>query len=170
MNQQAMLTQLYAAWTVVRHLAFWAKWAFYTLFAAPSVMLCAALALYSGFSFSTIPREFYQYAADIAKYPAAQDGYLTVQTCNDLQANQLASAKESGATLPPAAICKTFGFSERPIEKLTLEASKYLWFGYVIAVFITAFLASMLGLFESSRRAFLASAGGTRPRSAKPAA
>jgi len=46
MNQEALQTQLEAAWTVVRHIAFWAKWAFYTLFAVPSVLLCVALALY----------------------------------------------------------------------------------------------------------------------------
>lgn len=167
MNQEALQTQLEAAWTVVRHIAFWAKWAFYTLFAVPSVLLCVALALYSGFSFSPIPREFYQYVSDVAKYPTAQDGYVTVQTCKDPDVRKLASGEKTEAALPPI-ICKTLGFSEQPIEKLTSEASKYLWGGYGIAVFVAAFFASMLGIFESSRRAFRASATGRGPRTDKP--
>lgn len=151
MNQEAMVTQLYAAWTIVRHVAFWAKWAFYVLFAWPSVALCAALALYSGFSFSTIPRELYQYAADATKQPAAPDGYLTVQTCKDPKPDT------SSVKIEAPVMCKNLGFVQEPIDALAKEAGRYLWLAYAVVVFIGAFLASMFGLFESSRRAFKAS-------------
>jgi hypothetical protein len=150
-NQQAMLTQLYSAWTVFRRLAFWVRWAFYMLFVVPSVMLCAALAVYSQWSFSAIPREVLQYAADATKYPAAPDGFLSVQTCTDAK-----PAVAPGALTPPT-VCKTHGMEQRSINGMAKEAGRFLWLAYVVAVFTACFGASMLGMFERSRRAFLAS-------------
>jgi len=160
MNKEAMLTQFYSVWTVVRHIAFWVKWAFYVFFAVPSVVLCLALAAYSGFSFSTIPRDFYQYAAELAKYPAAADGYLTVEVCKD-------PTPTDSASLPkPTPICKTHGLEQKPIESLAQDTARTLGAAYLLVVFLGAASASMLGLFGSSRRTLLASIGVLRSMSA----
>ncbi len=75
MNSQAALPKLSAAWTLFRHIAFWGGWAFRVLVVVPSVAFCLLLAVYSDFSFSTIPRELLQAVADATKYPAAPAPY-----------------------------------------------------------------------------------------------
>ena len=129
-----------------RHVVFWSKWAFYVLVVMPSVMLCAALAFYSDFSFSAIPNELLQYTSERAAYPAARDGYLTVRACQD----PVASA--TAGTLP--VLCKTFGFEQRAISSMAAEAGQLLRQTYFFLVLVGAAMAYALGLFARSRRAF----------------
>ncbi|WP_321874480.1 hypothetical protein [Burkholderia ubonensis] len=158
-NQKAMLEQLYVAWTELRNVAFWLRWVFVVLFVMPSVTFCFVLALYSDWSFSSIPREVLQFAADTAKYPVASDGFVSVQTCTAWKAIDGTPITASAATgVPPVpAICKTHGVEQRPIDALASDIGRNLWFGYAVAVVFWFGLFVVFGVMSSSRRAFLAS-------------
>jgi hypothetical protein len=152
-SQQKMLDQVYVMWTEMRRFFFWLRWAFLVLFAAPSVIFCAALAIYSDFSFASIPQEVLQFAADTTKYPAARDGYLSVQACLDDPTPLPASGTRPLRPTP----CQRFGIKQESITSMAKQASGYLWNGYVVAVSFAVFLFGFSGLFANSRRAFLAS-------------
>lgn len=154
MEQQAMLNQVYAAWTAFRRVAFWLRWAFLVLFVVPSVMLCGVLAVGSGFSFSGVPRMILQDIAETARYPAAPDGMLTVQVCKDPAVRSV-----DGKPLPPMppVVCKSYGYEQRSIEAMAQEHGRYLWGLYFLAVLVGCVSAWMLGSFQRSRRSFLSS-------------
>ncbi|MDO3615273.1 hypothetical protein Q3O97_05390 [Ralstonia pseudosolanacearum] len=150
MNSQATTRpNLSTAWTVFRHIAFWGGWAFRMLVVVPSVMFCLLLAVHSGFSFSAIPHEVLQHVADSAKYPAAPDGYVTVQTCKD--------SKPAVTDLAPPVACKTFGFEQQSIADAALTAGQNLETMYCIFVLLGFGWVLMVGSFTSSRHAFRAS-------------
>lgn len=150
MNSQAIRPNLSAAWTLFHHIAFWSDWTFRMLVVVPSVAFCLLLAVYSDFSFSTIPHEVLQRVADSARYPAAPDGYVTVQTCKEI-------APVVKDLLPPAALCKTFGFEQKSIDASALELGRNLATVYCIFVVLGFGWVLMVGSFTSSRRAFRAS-------------
>ncbi|RQU83890.1 hypothetical protein [Burkholderia cenocepacia] len=158
-NQKAILAQLYIAWTECRNVMFWLRWAFIFLFVMPSVTFCFLLAMYSDWSFSTVPREVIQFAADTAKYPAASDGFVSVQSCTAWKAFDGTPISASAATgVPPVpAICKTFGVEQRAIDGLARDIGRNLWFGYAVAVVFWFGIFVMFGVVARSRRAFLAS-------------
>lgn len=150
MNSQATTRpDLSAAWTVFRHIAFWGGWAFRMLIVVPSVAFCLLLAVYSDFSFSTIPQEVLQRIADTAKYPAAPDGYVTMRTCKD--------SKPAVKDLAPPVACKTFGFEQQSIAESALAAGQNLATMYCIFVLLGFGWVLMVGSFTSSRHAFRAS-------------
>ncbi|WP_249354831.1 hypothetical protein [Ralstonia sp. 3PA37C10] len=150
MNSQATTRpDLSAAWTVIRHIAFWGGWAFRMLIVVPSVAFCLLLAVYSDFSFSTIPQEVLQRIADTAKYPAAPDGYVTMRTCKD--------SKPAVKDLAPQVACKTFGFEQQSIAESALAAGQNLATMYCIFVLLGFGWVLTVGSFTSSRHAFRAS-------------
>ncbi|WP_322075494.1 hypothetical protein [Burkholderia cenocepacia] len=153
-KQELMLNQLYAAWTVCRRIGFWLRWAFLVLFVVPSVMACGALALASGFSFTSIPRMILQGEAEAARLPAAPDGMLTVQVCKDPAVTSV-----DGKPVPamPPLVCKNFGYEQRSIEAMAQENGRYLWVVYGLAVLMACAIAHVFNVFDRSRRAFLAS-------------
>ncbi len=126
------------------HTLFVAKWAFYIFFVCPSVSLCTALALYSNFSFQTIPREILEFAAQTANNPPAQPGSLLIQVCKD---------KIPDHALPASPICQTKGFEQRPIAALARDLGERLWLFYAIVVTVAGTLAIGLGLFDRDRAA-----------------
>lgn len=150
MNSQAKPAKLSAAWTLLRHFAFWANWAFRMLVVVPSVAFCLLLAVYSDFSFSAIPHELLQYVAESAKYPAAPAGSVTVRTCTEIAS----VAKDLPA---PTALCKTFGYEQKSIDASAFEAGRMLGTVYAIFVVLGFGWVLMVGTFSSSRRAFKAS-------------
>jgi hypothetical protein len=139
------------AWLIARHVAFWAKWAFYVFFAIPSVVFCAVLAYTSYFSFATIPREIFQYASEAAQRPAAPPGYLMVRRCED------AKREPTGAVAPPSATCKTWGLEQRSIESMASAVQQQLWEMYLMTVFMSVGAVFGFGTFSSSRSRFKAS-------------
>lgn len=150
MNSQATLAKLSAAWTLFRHIAFWGGWVFRLLVVVPSVAFCLLLAVYSDFSFSTIPRELLQTIADGAKYPAAPAGYVTVRTCKDTTS----AVKDLP---PPQALCKTFGFEQKSIDASAREAGMNLALVYSIFVLLGWGWYLFSGSFNDSQRTFRAS-------------
>ncbi|MGC8213210.1 hypothetical protein [Ralstonia pseudosolanacearum] len=149
MNSQVTRPNLSATWTLFRHIAFWGDWAFRMLVVVPSVAFCLLLAVYSDFSFSTIPHEVLQRVADTAKYPAAPDGYVTVRTCKD--------TRVATKDLSPPPACKAFGFEQQSIADSALAAGQNLATMYCIFVLLGFGWVLMVGSFTSSRRAFRAS-------------
>jgi hypothetical protein len=156
MNHQAILQRVLPVWLVARHVAFWAKWAFYVFFAIPSMVFCTVLAYTSYFSFATIPREVFQYASEVAQRPAAPPGYLTVRHCEDPE------QAATGIRRKPFAICKTWGLEKRSIDSLANEAQQQLWEMYLMTVFMSVGAVFFLGIFSSSRSRFRASSAGYR--------
>lgn len=148
-SQATTRPDLSAAWTVIRHIAFWGGWAFRMLVVVPSVAFCLLLAVYSDFSFSTIPHEVLQRIADTARYPAAPDGYVTVRTCKD--------SKPAVKDLAPPVACKTFGFEQQSITDSAHAAGQNLATMYCIFVLLGFGWVLMVGSFTSSRHAFRAS-------------
>lgn len=121
------------------HTVFVGKWAFYIFFVFPSLILCGALALYSNFSFQTIPREILEFAAQTANNPPAQPGSLSIQVCQD---------KIPDHALPASPICQSKGFEQRPIAALARDLGERLWLFYAIVVTVAGALAIALGLFN----------------------
>ncbi|WP_244106502.1 hypothetical protein [Paraburkholderia phenazinium] len=156
MNRQAIAQRVLPVWLATRHVAFWAKWAFYVFFAIPSVVFCAVLAYCSYFSFATIPREVFQYASEVAQRPAAPPGYLTVRHCED--------PKPAATVLrrKPFAVCKTWGLEKRSIESMASEVEQQLWEMYLTTVLMSIGCVLGLGIFYSSRSRFKASTAGYR--------
>ncbi|KVS70132.1 hypothetical protein [Burkholderia cepacia] len=144
MTNQPKLTPLDRARHLARYTLFVAKWAFYIFFVCPSVSLCSALALYSNFSFQTIPREILEFAAQTANNPPAQPGSLSIQVCQD---------KIPARALPASPICQSKGLEQRPIEALARDLSERLWLFYAIVVTVAGALAIGLGLFDRDRAA-----------------
>ncbi|TDA45610.1 hypothetical protein EVG18_20680 [Burkholderia pyrrocinia] len=123
---------------------FVAKWAFYIFFAIPSVILCGALALYSNFSFQTIPREILEFGAQTASYPPAPIGSIAIKVCKD---------NAPGRARPPSPICQSNAIEHRPIEALARDLGERLSWAYAIVVMLSAGLAIGLGLFGRDRAA-----------------
>lgn len=144
MTNQPMRAPLERARYLATEALFVAKWAFYIFFAIPSVILCGALALYSNFSFQTIPREILEFAAQTANNPPAQPGSLSIQVCQDKTPNH---------ALPASPICQSKGFEQRPIAALARDLGERLWLFYAIVVTVAGVLAIGLGLFDRDRAA-----------------
>ena len=123
---------------------FVAKWAFYILVVTPSVMLCGVLALYSNFSFQTIPREVLEFAAQTASYPPAPIGSISIRACKD---------KVPDHALPASPVCQSKGFEQQPIAALARDLGERLWWAYTIVVSVPAALVIGLGLFGRDRAA-----------------
>lgn len=121
---------------------FVAKLAFYVFFVIPSMILGGVLALYSNFSFETIPREVLQFAAQTATNPPARPGSLSIEVCKD---------KVPAHALPASPICQSKSFEQRPIEALATELGNRLWWSYAIVVFLSLGLAMVLGPFRRDR-------------------
>ncbi|MBF5008581.1 hypothetical protein [Burkholderia pseudomultivorans] len=119
------------------------KWAFYVFFVIPSVIVGGVLALYSNFSFQTIPREVLQFAAQTAANPPAQQGSLWIQVCKD---------KVPDHALPPSPICKSKRLEQRPIEALAREVGERLLWAYAVVVALAAGLAIVFGPFLNAHR------------------
>lgn len=115
------------------------KLAFYIFFAIPSMILGGVLALYSNFSFETIPREVLQFAARTATNPPAQPGSLTIEVCKD---------KVPDHALRASPICETKGFEQQPIDALATELGNRLWWSYAVVVSLLAGLAMVFGPFR----------------------
>ncbi|WP_249189042.1 hypothetical protein [Burkholderia cenocepacia] len=142
MTNQPMRVPLDRARHLASYILFVGKWAFYIFFVCPSVSLCAALALYSNFSFQTIPREVLEFAAQTANNPPAQPGSLSIQVCQDKVPNR---------ALPASPICQSKGIVQRPIAALARDLGERLWLAYAIVVSVPAALAIGLGLFGRDR-------------------
>lgn len=153
-NQQKMLDQVYVMRTELRRFFFWVRWAILVLFVVPSVIFCALLAAYSDFSFARIPQEILQFTADTTKYPVAQDGYLSVQTCLDPKPAEVSG---SNPVPRPTPVCQKFGVKQESIAAMAKQTGDFLWTGYCLAVGFAVFLIWFFGIFTKSRRAFLAS-------------
>ncbi|AIO71826.1 hypothetical protein KTE49_13780 [Burkholderia multivorans] len=126
------------------HALFAGKWAFYVFFVLPSVIIGGVLALYSNFSFGTIPREVLQFAAQTATNPAAPPGSLSIQVCKD---------KIPDHALRTSPICQSKGFEQRPIVALAREVGERLSWAYATVVIFSAGLAVGLGFFGRDRAA-----------------
>lgn len=150
MKSQATLPKLSSVFTLFGHIVFWGSWAFRLLIVVPSVAFCLVLALYSDFSFTTIPRELLQYGADAAKYPAAPAGYMTVRTCKD-------TTSAVKGLPPPQALCKTFAFEQKSIDASAHDAGVNLATMYCVFVLMGVGWVLMIGSFTNSRRTFRAS-------------
>ncbi|WP_240674659.1 hypothetical protein [Burkholderia stabilis] len=144
MSNQSLRAPLERARYLATETLFVAKWAFYIFFAIPSVILCGALALYSNFSFQTIPREILEFGAQTASYPPAPIGSISIQVCKD---------KAPDHALPPSPICQSNAIEHRPIEALVRDLGERLWWAYTIAVSVPAVLVIVLGLFGRDRAA-----------------
>lgn len=156
-SQEKMLDRAYSVWVVFRHIGFWLRWVFLVLFVGPSVMFCAALALYSDFSFSRIPQDILQFAAESTKYPVAQDGFLSVQACLDPK------PAETSASLPKPVSCQKRGIQQRSIAAMAQESGRMFELLYAVAVVLTLGLILMFDAFGSSRRTFSASLSVSAP-------
>ncbi|WP_323122498.1 hypothetical protein [Burkholderia alba] len=144
MSNQSIRAPLDPAHYLASQTLFVGKWAFYIFFVFPSVILCGALALYSNFSFQTIPREVLEFAAQTANNPPAQPGSLSIQVCKD---------KIPDHALPASPICQSKGFEQRPIAALARDLGERLWWAYAIVVSVPAALAIGLGVFGRDRAA-----------------
>ena len=154
MNSERKLEQLWAVWTVLRHVAFWAKWVFVVGFVGPSVAVCMLLAVASDFSFTNLSQEVLEYVADAAKYPAAPDGFITIQTCKD--------PKPDGSQhVPVPSICKQLGFKQVSIPDAAQQVAAQLWAMYAVVFIVWSGALWMFGIFECSRRTFLQSVAAT---------
>ena len=156
MTPSTVLQRVLPAWLVARHVAFWAKWAFYVFFAIPSVVFCAVLAYTSYFSFVTIPREIFEYASEAAQRPAAPPGYLMVRRCEDPK------PVPTGSVVLPSATCKTWGLEKRSIDSMARSVQRQLWEMYLMTVFMSVGAVFGFGTFSSSRGRFKASSAGYR--------
>ncbi|MGF6726791.1 hypothetical protein P3T43_006183 [Paraburkholderia sp. GAS41] len=157
---QGILQRGLPAWRAARHVAFWAKWAFYVIFVIPSVVFCAVLAYTSYFSFATIPREIFQYASEAAQRPAAPPGYLMVRSCEDPK------PVLTGSVALPSTTCKTWGLEKRSIDSLARSVQQQLWELYLMTVFMSVGAVFGFGTFSSSRSRFKASSAAYRTAAA----
>ncbi|MEW6346273.1 MAG: hypothetical protein RXR20_01055 [Paraburkholderia sp.] len=155
MKLQEILQRMRPVWIAARHVAFWTKWAFCVLFVIPGVMLCGVLALYSHFSFATIPRDIYGAVANAQHRPAAPAGFLNVEQCEDPKTGE-------GAKPQSRVLCKTWGVAQRSIDSLAKDTEEKLWEFYLFAVFMGCGLVMVFGAFESSRNRFRAQTRETR--------
>lgn len=143
-------------WVIFRHVAFWARWALLVLFIVPSVLFCTVLAIYSNWSFASVPREILQYAADTAKYPAAPNGYLTAQACADTRLDTI----DTTARTPLVSGCNHFVLKQVSIEESAQRTGGMIWAWYILAVLAGAIYVNWTGLLTKRRGAFLASITG----------
>ncbi|MBN3780510.1 hypothetical protein G3O06_23635 [Burkholderia sp. Ac-20345] len=152
-KQKAMLSQLYVAWTEFRNAMFWLRWVAIVLFVLPSVTFCFGLAVYSDWSFASIPREILQFAAETAKHPAAADGYVWIDQCVD----QPDVPHGPMPQVSPRAVCNMFAVQQRSIDAVARDDGRLLSGMYALCVFTWTCVLAVFGVFASSRRTFLAS-------------
>ncbi|WP_321820790.1 MULTISPECIES: hypothetical protein [unclassified Burkholderia] len=142
------------------------KWVFIVAFVVPSVVCCLALAVYSGFSFQTIPTQVLELAADASQRPAPA-GTLSVYTCMDA-ASESAASDGAGALPRASAPCKLMGWTHASIDEMAHRAAGLLWLLYLTVVTLTWMIVEATGPFDRSLARLLAKLAEQKRRWLRP--